>query len=708
MAQTFEQVLFHCFKDPRSHQDYKAQLIDILKKLFELCAKPGKEAQIGATMSILRVLQLPNIGGFDEVFEYAFGCIQTILSLGGFKVPASILECLLFLNKTFSRQCASTLQAQVELIRPYIRDKGSKTKKISLDNLYLLMILHTDAIKPLVAEVHAEVVECKNDIDKGVRESAMNCIETMKSMALQDFKGGRKSSGAQPKRVLVLPERKKLSDKRKEQAREEPLPEAEERPRRQTAAEERPQPQRKSVERKPLKSQTMNPNFKKSVKEGVEIFVGYPLNSRNEFEPETGGLEEERGGEESSGRLASQRSGRFGAEGEEENVEYEDEYVEVDVDREDNYDSGEVKPSHSQDQGSPRASDQGTSRTLTQRPDLVYHPRQRDPARRLPAGAHAPPETSLSESGRRHSKRPTATLETEPDDREVVIDHQNQKIKRLSKQVSHLSENLNLVLDKAASLEQDLRQLSMKQPLAQPFQYMLPSYVPFVYPQPAPAFAPAIDPGLAELRRRDLRRQEEEADWRARRREDEERLEAKLRRVERERLGRGPAPDRPKSPGQASRAPRSFAGSMVERPTAQLPAEDQAARLRQRAARTLNLTLAKLVEENEYRKLLDFLAEKENLGSFGVLEPENVRRLVPKLTDMLSLKVELYIEAALPWLAKALAAPDCVSPAEAEDLAYVVGSILQADKKRKAYQHLTVEALNRLQQALQAHAEGFE
>lgn len=134
----------------------------------------------------------------------------------------------------------------------------------------------------------------------------------------------------------------------------------------------------------------------------------------------------------------------------------------------------------------------------------------------------------------------------------------------------------------------------------------------------------------------------------------------------------------------------------------------RAQQLKLRAAKTMNATLARILEDNEYRRLLDFLADKENLKNIGMINLEILELLIQKVTDMLSYKAEAYVEECLPWIATLLHTPGLVSLSAAQDLLYVVKMVLGTDKRRKLYQHHIVVELQQLQVDLEDQVSSLQ
>ena len=134
--------------------------------------------------------------------------------------------------------------------------------------------------------------------------------------------------------------------------------------------------------------------------------------------------------------------------------------------------------------------------------------------------------------------------------------------------------------------------------------------------------------------------------------------------------------------------------------------EQQAQHVKQRGIKAMNLTLARILRENEYRRLLDFLADNENFKNIQHINEQHLRSLIEKMTDMLSYKAEAYIEESLPWIKTLLIFEGLVSVQAAEDLHYVIRTVLGADRKRKTYQHQTVEDLESLLGQLESVIQG--
>lgn len=146
VAETIQLVFFHTFRKPEYDTEYEDLLLDSLARMFDLVAKPAQETQMGAAMAILRLVQLDNIAKFDTVYDMVAKNIFRELSSHKCRVIANILECLLFLNKAFPHKCSEQAARAAEQMVGLTGHPSSKVRKIAVDNLFLLVILHPDDI----------------------------------------------------------------------------------------------------------------------------------------------------------------------------------------------------------------------------------------------------------------------------------------------------------------------------------------------------------------------------------------------------------------------------------------------------------------------------------------------------------------------------------------------------------------------------------
>jgi hypothetical protein len=695
------------------------------------------------------------------------------------------------------------------------------------------------------------VLQVKADKDKAVRESAMNCLNALKNLLGDDFSVQHYSHG---KSVVAIKreeanEQKNSGKKIQSQGRPKKV---EDQPFRSSCSiippPQREESKRKSVERKPIKEQILNPEFKKSIKEGVSIYVNYPVDERGELANPFGEVEED-GSNDGPQRPNQDNDGQGMEEHENENDESYDEPKEsvnkdllaqqssnqVNLDMNDLVDQGEYNIEiNPQDMNTSRT-DINTARDDIPYEELEYRPSENQPFQQTPpqlkpmnpssghfnltlgknnSGDHDP---EVADFYHNESMAENHVLKSELLQHEQIIDFQNKRIESLMNQINNLTTNLNIVLNKAATLEQNVFQLNYQTPGAQmglPYPPGHFTYMPYNVQVPrlpnlgsfqqgsidlgnfssgTPNFSPVLAGLLSgqstqrnnlmahqlsfqnsfggggniniqmpeiELARQQLAQTSQElSEWQIKRAEEQNKLKEKINKINKEKevLGRQPeqkgvlpkreklaekitqvvggtgssiSVDRPSQedslerPNQANfssggqvnsrqqtQFPNVHGDDMRRPPTGStIPRDDQSARaleMKSRAIKIMNITLARILQDNEYRRLLDFLSDKENMKNFAQIDQDNLIMLVPKITDMLSYKAEMYIEECIPWINKLLETRELVSPKASEDLLYVVKQVLMTDKKRKMYQALTVTKLQTLVQDLEAYADSF-
>lgn len=140
-------IFYHSFRNQEYDADYEELLLDILSKLFDLVSKPSQEVQMGAAMCILKLSQLDNISRFSTVYDMIAKNTFTELSSGKCRVIANLLECLLFLNRAFRKKCAEGAVRTADLMIGLTGHPSSKVRKIAVDNLFLLVVMHSDDIQ---------------------------------------------------------------------------------------------------------------------------------------------------------------------------------------------------------------------------------------------------------------------------------------------------------------------------------------------------------------------------------------------------------------------------------------------------------------------------------------------------------------------------------------------------------------------------------
>lgn len=146
VAETVQLVFFHSFRKQEYDTEYEDLLLDSFGRLFDLVSKPSQESQMGAAMTILRLVQLDNIAKFDTVYDMVAKNIFNELASHKCQVIANMLECLLFLNKAFPHKCTEQAIRVADQMIGLTGHPSSKVRKIAVDNLFLLVILHPDDI----------------------------------------------------------------------------------------------------------------------------------------------------------------------------------------------------------------------------------------------------------------------------------------------------------------------------------------------------------------------------------------------------------------------------------------------------------------------------------------------------------------------------------------------------------------------------------
>jgi hypothetical protein len=150
VADSFQLVFYHSFRDVQYSTEYEDLLLDYLGRLFDLVAKPTQETQMGAALSILRLVQLDNITKFSTVYDMAVNNIFVELASGKCKVIANLLECLLFLNRAYEKQCTREATKTVSIMLGLTGHPSAKVRKTAVDNLFLLVVMHSEAIKSVI------------------------------------------------------------------------------------------------------------------------------------------------------------------------------------------------------------------------------------------------------------------------------------------------------------------------------------------------------------------------------------------------------------------------------------------------------------------------------------------------------------------------------------------------------------------------------
>jgi hypothetical protein len=102
------------------------------------------------------------------------------------------------------------------------------------------------------------------------------------------------------------------------------------------------------------------------------------------------------------------------------------------------------------------------------------------------------------------------------------------------------------------------------------------------------------------------------------------------------------------------------------------------------------------VLNKENRKVIDFLADYDNLGHFDDLNLTVGSKLLGKLTELVSGRIENQISVCLPWLTQFVEQRRIDSKEEAKELLGAIKTVLGTGKSNKVYQQETLEELERL------------
>jgi hypothetical protein len=598
---------------------------------------------------------------------------------------------------------------------------------------------------------------------------------------------------------------------------------------------------RKLSERKPLKQQVISAAFKDSMIEGVGIYVNYETPEEDVPERQSNdpfAENKHKGGKPNKNQDRPSLSDDQESEGaldepqiEEENKNQEENKNNIDdqyelKDQDDYPEDPEIEEvDHASIHRNLRETNDdhtpitGTHRTEIDVAEIEYNPHSFRQIR------HHDIDYEERQYGHQdHTGLENLRLQQEYVQHQKIIEYQNARIEGLMHQINSLSSNLNLVLNKAAYLEQNVFQLTCQaqKPLfatpgafamppmyggiGQPMQFgghsmaahpgtsqatsfMSPRSYGLGEQMQGPAYGgmqgsfasmPSPAEEIEQVRRLIALKSKEVSDWQLKRADEERKLKDKVARIElvkrqtlqpeidttnkkktatkitgentiqyreREKVSSKPPsrPDIPKltkpkhaashkshngSEKQLSEAPImvederfSFSNQRMDslpysiapgyeppfhKADADQEAKVRAHQMKLRAAKTMNVTLARILDESEYRRLLDFLSDKENLKNIGMIDLGTLELLAQKITDMLSYKAEAYVEECLPWIAALLHTPGLVGLNSAQDLLYVVKMVLGTDKRRKLYQHHVVIELQQLKADLEEHVTNLQ
>ena len=729
------------------------------------------------------------------------------------------------------------------------------------------------------------VLELKAEKDKKVRESAANCLSGLKGLLGEDyihkFNSNAKSVIAIKKEQAQVTENKRSSitqgkprkvdenpfhdtekpqknplfptpqknrpSKNHDQAKNSQLgrPSEGQTLARPSTTEEKPSVSRKSIERKPIKKQRLNPAFKDSMTEGVNIYVTYQLPEQDGPEQDLAGPDQQREHDADDYEPAdpnvdqtedptdgprpqkqhknnkSDKNSQHEEEHDEGSDGRKEEEYEPEVQLEGEEEHQRIRPEsrHS------RTPVTGTHRTELDSADIEYNPTSLRKFN-IPPQQEVEYDDPATDEFIRNEERLTKenhALQQEYYHHQQVIDFQNKRIESLMMQINNLTTNLNIVLNKAASLEQNVFQLNYQSQqnlmapgagygmptaygMPYPPQFQIPTFmvnpigpsmtssfhsprsygqpegtnpmVSFAMPnqlRPQGSFVSLPNPKeeIEMVRKQIAMKSKEITEWQQKRKEEEKKMTekfARINKVKREtyqpevdanmkkkttakitgdneieyrqreeapvrQLSKPTIPKFSKPPQHHSDRESHVAQVHPLRPqnftegneisfsnqrldslpfstlqnsepgfSNNLPepvAHDKEEILKVRGAKAMNQTLARILEESEYRRLLDFLADRNHLRDLGRIERPLLQALVQKVADLLSYKAETYVEECLPWIAALLAAGDLVDLAAGEDLLYVVKMVLGTDKRKKLYQNHVLVQLKEIQADLE-------
>jgi hypothetical protein len=810
IAEAVQLMFFHTFNKDERKAELESLLRDCYGTLFGMVADGDRETQIGSSLTILKLIQLSMVPKYSGVYDLLLARIIQSVTAETCKVTPTLLEALLFLNKSHSDIGPIYVEAVVNTMLKMLRKRNEKVKKIAIDNLWLITILNGSEVvkvtQPITKDADAileAVDELRSAKDKGVRDSAAQCVAALKELTGDDGQFRRQTAANENERRSSGQKVDGLTDGingrsegplgeeamgapskgkgRKPQRTQHVIDKPKKRPSTKVHTEEEtskkePKPKSKE-ERVPIKKREMNPDFVRHSSQGVEVLVTYDSEQQMLEDPV---LEEANEGD--------------GDELEAYQTEEADEYCE-DPDATDPTNEQPTSQRGHRGQLNERAPfvsfgpdyERGSDRAwMEYRPKEKHGTKAKEAkGKRRTGHTHRREEVETSEGDERGTgleaeRRATEEFRSEEmgcqydhlrqeyQTQEKLIDYQNDKIDNLVSHVSALTSNLQSVMQKASHLEHNLQQItyhtSMPQP---PFQYQTyPAFVPYPTSMPVshgypvyhaqglpkldvqntanfsfeprqttiaatPQLSFRTDTEFSKLKDEIEYKRNEISVWKEKRAQEERKLRDKFNALNEARKDMQESTTDRKNKGQyaykitgesyfpeersarskvAHTASNKFKGknelsqqslheelnNLRVREEVETRQLEEALLCKAKEKRSLNTHLQKLLLENEPRRLIDFLEDGENLRQFGELSASNIERLASRVTDLLSFKVETYIEVCVPWVHRLIASGSLRSAGQAADLAYVVSQILSGDRNKKVYQFETLRELQAL------------
>ena len=634
-------------------------MVNILKTIFSMYSTHNdKNVHIGITIVLLRIVRLDNIKAFEDVYEYAYSNIMTILHNDACKVKYSVLECMLYLNRMFIGPSLKHIPDIISILKKYISSaggggnekNGSKLKKVALDNIYLLLILHNDGMKKYIGEIYDDVISCKNHKDGSVRESAINCIDTIRSI----LHTHNVDNTAEDDKLKYRNNSKKGREKRI-----------------------------------PIKSMKISPSFQNSHKEGVEIFVPYPTNDDGEYMPEHN-EDDTPVQDDQKFTLGTSNPNEYYnnddiVEDNDDVIDHNDRMVDEDNDIDvyepignDRYDYGELRRpskeninnrnSNRHENSMKTIEENTTSRLTSQRDDIIYKPAPRN------------------------------NKSTSRDERDDLIDYQYNKIGDLTKQISALTNSMNIIMNKTNSIENNMIHMSMNQHPGMP--YMVPTYLPY----PAYTHIPTMSPTPSFNSNSNIHTLIDEY----KREIDEKNREIsmcrrKISQQQREQAPKEHLMNRRKTI-EAEVSPHSRDNEGIANKRRQRQEKEHDTRTYDH---TVNIQLYNILKDKEYRRLLNFLSNRDNMKNIHSIDSINISNMVRMIVDVLKYKQEMYIEASIPWVILLINNTTHISVDSAYDMIDTIHMIINSDRKRKTYKNNTVKQLSDLIVSLQYYIDNM-
>ena len=181
ISDTYSGVLDYALKNT-SQAEETFTISECFKNLFEIIRTGSQASQIGASISISKIIQSSPTNSISALFDSILNRILDNLRLENCKCICEMLECLLSLLLTNQLKVSQHVDIILPVLYPTYNSPKWNARKVALDALYSLSIICPDDLKNHKIELIEAISPLKLDKNKTVREAAMATMNALKDL----------------------------------------------------------------------------------------------------------------------------------------------------------------------------------------------------------------------------------------------------------------------------------------------------------------------------------------------------------------------------------------------------------------------------------------------------------------------------------------------------------------------------------------------